>query len=168
MPSDEGSTVLTRTLIAAALAAAGVAATPATALAATPATATETTVAAARHTPEQVCGKGFTRVKDGHRAMKTRKGTVYGHVYLMYSKRSGKNCVAAIKTRWAGERTVTGVRLVVKGGGRSEDVQRYRYYAETGHLDGSWKCVQYEGWTRDPDNRITAWGGRTSWGNCQG
>jgi hypothetical protein len=156
MPFDGRSTVLTRTIIAAALVAGGIAATPAAAH------------ATAAYTPEQVCGKGFHRVKDGHRAMKTRKGTVYGHVYLMYSKRSGKNCVAAIKTRWAGERTVTGARLVVKGGGRSEDVQRYRYYAETGHVDGSWKCVTYEGWTRDPDNKITAWGGRTSWGNCQG
>ncbi|GAA3102274.1 hypothetical protein GCM10020001_019170 [Nonomuraea salmonea] len=121
-----------------------------------------------RTPPERVCGKGFHRVKDGHRAMKTKRGAVFGHVYLMYSKRSGKNCVAAIKTAFTGTRTTTGAYLEVKGGGRSEDEQRYRYYAETGHIQGAWKCVRYAGWTRDPDNRVTAFGGRKSWGNCKG
>lgn len=149
--------MLTRTIIAAALAAAGIAAVPAPAYA-----------ASAAYTPERVCGKGFNRVKDGHRAMKTSRGAVFGHVYLMYNKRTGKNCVAAIKTAYVGARTTTGAYLEVRGGGRSEDVQRYRYYAETGHLDGAWKCVRYSGWTRDPGNHVTAWGGRKSWGNCQG
>ncbi|MFC4112097.1 hypothetical protein [Nonomuraea zeae] len=149
--------MLTRTVIAAALVAAGIAATPSSAYA-----------ASAAYTPERVCGHGFARVKDGHRAMQTRDGAVLGHVYLMYSKRSGKNCVAAIKTRYSGASTVTGAYLEVRGGGRSEDVQKYRYYAETGHIDGSWKCVRYAGWTRDPRNRVEAWGGRKTWGNCQG
>ena len=80
--------------------------------------------------------------------MRTRAGAVFGHVYLMYDKRSGKNCVAAIKTAYRGQRTVTGAILVVKGGARSADAGRYRYYAETGHLSGAWKCVRYEGWTK--------------------
>ncbi|NUR87453.1 MAG: hypothetical protein HOY71_25515 [Nonomuraea sp.] len=149
--------MLTRTVIAAALAVAGVAALPSSAYA-----------ASAAETPERVCGAGFHRVQDGHRAMKTRDGAVFGHVYLMYSKRSGKNCVAAIKTAYRGTRTVTGASIEVRGGARSEDVQRYRFYAETGHVDGSWKCVKYAGWTRDPHNRVEAWGGRNSWGNCGG
>ncbi|SEM51636.1 hypothetical protein [Nonomuraea pusilla] len=149
--------MLTRTVVAAALAAAGVAAVPSSAYA-----------ASAAYTPERICGPGFHRVQDGHRAMTTRDGAVFGHVYLMYSKSAGKNCVAAIKSAYAGAKTVTGAYLEVKGGGRSEDAQRYRYFAETGHLDGSWKCVKYAGWTRDPDNRVEAWGGRKSWGNCRG
>ncbi|WP_327590251.1 hypothetical protein OHA25_26970 [Nonomuraea sp. NBC_00507] len=148
--------MLTRTVIAAALVATGIAALPSSAYAAT-----------ARYTPERICGPGFHRVKDGHRAMKTR-GAVFGHVYLMYNKHSGKNCVAAIKTVYQGIRSVTGAYLEVKGGGKSQDEQKYRYYAETGHLDGSWKCVRYAGWTRDPAGRVEAWGGRQSWGNCLG
>ncbi|MER6948706.1 hypothetical protein ABT294_32265 [Nonomuraea sp. NPDC000554] len=150
--------MLTRTVIAATLAAAGIAATPAAASATT----------AAPYSPEQICGPGFHRVEDGHREMRTRKGVLLGHVYLMYNKRSGKNCVAAIKTAFTGTRTVTGASIEVRGGARSQDVRRYKYYAETGHVDGSWKCVKYAGWTRDPDNRIEAWGGRKSWGNCRG
>ncbi|MGA4996222.1 hypothetical protein [Nonomuraea bangladeshensis] len=150
-------TVLARTVLAAALATAGLAALPSSAYAAT-----------AAHTPERICGSGFHRVDDGHRAMKTRGGAVFGHVYLMYNKRSGQNCVAAIKTAFRGVRSVTGAYLEVRGGGKSEDAQKYRYYAETGHLAGSWKCVRYAGWTRDPDNRVEAWGGRQSWGNCKG
>lgn len=149
--------MLARSIIAAALVAAGIAATPSAAYA-----------TSAAYTPEKICGKGFKRVKDGHRAMKTPKGSVYGHVYLTYNKRSGRNCVAAIKTVFAGTRTVTGVRLAVKGGGKAEEVGRFRHYAETGHLDGRWKCVTYEGWTRDPDDKVRAWGGRTTWGNCGG
>ncbi|MEW9553128.1 hypothetical protein [Nonomuraea sp. NPDC050783] len=149
--------MLTRTVLAAALAAAGIAALPSSVYA-----------ASAAYTPERVCGPGFHRVKDGHRAMKTRDGAVFGHVYLMYNKRAGENCVAAIKTTFRGVRSVTGAYLEVRGGGRSEDAQKYRYYAETGHLDGDWKCVRYAGWTRDPDNRVEAWGGRQSWGNCKG
>ncbi|MEV4013065.1 hypothetical protein AB0J35_21405 [Nonomuraea angiospora] len=149
--------MLTRTVIATALVAAGIAATPSAAYAAT-----------ARYTPERVCGPGFHRVQDGHRAMKTREGAVLGHVFLMYNKRSGKNCVAAIKSAYTGTRTVTGAYLEVKDGGRAEDVQKYRFYAETGHIDGKWKCVKYAGWTRDPGNRVEAWGGRKTWGNCKG
>ncbi|MEV1176293.1 hypothetical protein [Nonomuraea sp. NPDC049784] len=149
--------MLIRTVIATALVAAGVAATPSSAYAAT-----------ASYTPERVCGPGFHRVKDGHRAMKTHEGAVFGHVYLMYNKRSGKNCVAAIKTAYTGTRTVTGAYLEVKGGGRSEDEQKYQYYAETGHIDGAWKCVRYAGWTRDPSGHVEAWGGRKGWSNCKG
>lgn len=79
--------MLTRTVIAATLVAAGIAAVPAPAYA-----------ASAVESPESICGPGFKRVADGHRPMKTRRGAVFGHVYLMYNKRSGKNCVAAIKT----------------------------------------------------------------------
>jgi hypothetical protein len=153
----KGRSVLTRTVIAATLAAAGIAALPSSAYA-----------ASAPYTPERICGPGFHRVKDGHRAMKTREGAVLGHVFLMYSKRTGQNCVAAIKTAYRGVRTVTGAYLEVRGGVRSRDEQKYRYYAETGHLDGAWKCVLYSGWTRDPGGAVEAWGGRQSWGNCQG
>ncbi|MEV5894058.1 hypothetical protein [Nonomuraea fuscirosea] len=149
--------MLLRTVIAASLVAAGIAATPSAAYA-----------ASAAYSPERVCGKGFHRVEDGHRAMRTSRGAVFGHVYLMYSKRSGKNCVAAIKTRYTGTRTLTGASIEVRGGGRSEDQQRYRYYAETGHIQGAWKCVRYAGWTRDPRGRVEASGGRANWGNCRG
>jgi hypothetical protein len=149
--------VLTRTVIAAALVAAGIAAIPSSAYA-----------ASAAYSPERVCGAGFHRVADGHRAMRTHRGAVLGHVYLMYSKASGKNCVAAIKTAYVGRRTTTGASIEVRGGGRSEDAQKYRYYAETGHIAGAWKCVRYSGWTRDPSGHVEAWGGRKSWGNCQG
>ncbi|MFD1545163.1 hypothetical protein [Nonomuraea guangzhouensis] len=161
--------MLTRTAIAAGLAAAGIAATP-TAATATPTIATPaaSSVTAAPYTPERVCGPGFRRVRDGHREMRTREGAVFGHVYLMYSKRSGKNCVAAIKTAYLGTKTTTGAGIVVRGGGRSEDVQKYRFYAETGHVNGSWKCVKFWGWTRDPSGRVEASGGRNSWGNCAG
>ena len=158
--------MLTRTVIAASLAAAGIAATPAAATA-TPTTAASS-ITAAPYTPERVCGPGFRRVKDGHRAMRTREGAVFGNVYLMYNKRSGKNCVAAIKTAYLGTKTTTGASIVVRGGGRSEDAQKYQFFAETGHIDGSWKCVKYWGWTRDPSGRVEASGGRNSWGNCAG
>ncbi|MEV4394360.1 hypothetical protein [Nonomuraea sp. NPDC049607] len=157
--------MLTRTVIAAGLVAAGIAAVPSSAYAAS---ATSASAASFAETPERVCGAGYQRVRDGHRAMKTRDGAVLGHVYLMYNKRAGKNCVAAIKIAYRGTPTVTGASIEVRGGGRSEDVQRYRFYAETGHIDGSWKCVKYAGWTRTPDNRVEAWGGRNSWGNCAG
>ncbi|GAA3691109.1 spore-associated protein A [Nonomuraea antimicrobica] len=149
--------MLFRTIIAAALAAAGIAAVPSAAYA-----------TSAAYTPERVCGKGFHRVDDGHRAMKTREGAVFGRVYLLYNKRTGKNCVAAIKTAYTGTRTLTGASIEVKGGGQSKDARKYRYYAETGHIDGAWKCVKYAGWTRDPSGRVEAWGGRTSWNNCAG
>ncbi|MCA2219803.1 hypothetical protein [Nonomuraea aurantiaca] len=161
--------MLTRTVIAASLAAAGIAATPAVATA-TPIApvSAAASASAAPYSPERVCGSGFRRVRDGHRAMRTREGAVFGHVYLMYNKRSGKNCVAAIKTAYLGTKTVTGASIEVRGGGRSEDVQKYRFYAETGHVDGSWKCVKFWGWTRDPSGRVEARGGRSSWGNCAG
>jgi hypothetical protein len=166
---NEGIHVLTRTVIAASLAAAGIVAAPAAATADTTATPVSAgTVSAAPYTPERVCGPGFRRVKDGHRAMRTREGAVFGHVFLMYNKRSGKNCVAAIKTAYVGKRTTTGASIIVRGGGRSEDAQKYKFYAETGHIDGSWKCVKYWGWTRDPSGKVEASGGRNSWGNCAG
>ncbi|MEQ4719989.1 hypothetical protein [Nonomuraea sp. B19D2] len=146
-----------RSVIAAALVAAGVVAVPSASYAAT-----------APYTPERICGPGFHRVKDGHRAMVTKKGAVFGHVYLMYNKRSGKNCVAAIKTRYTGVRTLTGAYLEVKKGGKSMDQQKYKYYAETGHIDGAWKCVKYGGWTTNPSGDVAASGGRTLWGNCAG
>jgi hypothetical protein len=157
MSSCEGKLVLTRTAIAATLVAAGIAATPAPAYA-----------ASAAQSPESICGPGFKRVTDGHRSMKTRAGGVFGHVYLMFNKRSGKNCVAAIKTAYRGTRTVTGAAINIRRGAKSVDVDKYRYYAETGHLTGAWKCVKYAGWTKDPRGKVEAWGGRTSWGNCAG
>ncbi|WP_433517027.1 hypothetical protein ACQP2T_16595 [Nonomuraea sp. CA-143628] len=161
--------MLTRTVIAASLAAAGIAATPAAATATpTAPVSAAASASAAPYSPERVCGSGFRRVKDGHRAMRTREGAVFGHVYLLYNKRSGKNCVAAIKTAFLNTKTTTGASIEVRGGGRSEDVQKYRFYAETGHVDGSWKCVKYWGWTRDPSGRVEARGGRSSWGNCAG
>jgi hypothetical protein len=149
--------LLTRTIAAAALSLAGLVALPATAHA-----------TSAAYTPEKICGPGFKRVADGHRPMKLRDGAVLGHVYLMYNKRTGRNCVTAVKTAYAGVRTDTGAYLEVKGGGRSEDRQKYKHYAETGHIDGSWKCVKYAGWTRDPKGRVQASGGRDWWGNCAG
>ncbi|WP_214320489.1 hypothetical protein [Nonomuraea sediminis] len=132
------------------------------------ATATPAQAASAPYSPERICGPGFHRVKDGHREIRTRDGDVFGHVFLMYSKRSGQNCVAAVKSEFVGKRTLVGASLEVRGGARSEDVQNYRFYAETGHLRGAWKCVKYTGWMRTPDGRVEAWGGRNSWGNCQG
>lgn len=66
---------------------------------------------AAAYTPEAACAKesgrgGWTHVRDNKRAMKDGK-TVYGYVYLMWNRSLQKNCVAAIKTIFAGTPTYT-------------------------------------------------------------
>ncbi|RVX45198.1 hypothetical protein EDD27_7983 [Nonomuraea polychroma] len=74
-----------KTTVAAALLAAGVLAAAAPAQAAT-------------ETPQSVCGDGFRVVKDGVRTIRDRQGRQLGQVFLLYSRRTGCNCVVTFRT----------------------------------------------------------------------
>ncbi|WP_336215857.1 hypothetical protein [Nonomuraea sp. LPB2021202275-12-8] len=45
-----------------------------------------------------MCGSGFARVAHSKQAVETPSGDVFGHVYLLYNRRTGYNCVTTIKT----------------------------------------------------------------------
>ncbi|GAA3127259.1 hypothetical protein [Streptosporangium carneum] len=151
-------------LLAAALAAGGLMAGPAHAA----------TAAAASSSPESVCGSGFGRVGDGSRPVKTASGKVWGHVYLLYNRTTGYNCVATIKTSYAGRATYTSVTLQTQTRrvrdepartATKKDAGQFKYYAGPIKLYAKNLCVKYWGVVKSPSGE-TATGGRGSWGNC--
>ncbi len=112
---------------------------------------------AAAYTPEAACAKesgrgGWTHVRDNKRAMKSGK-SVFGYVYLMWNRSLQKNCVAAIKTSYAGTPTYTQAILHVQGGGAYRDpgkltAKKYKHFAAAiGY--GKGQCVDFEGYTTD-------------------
>lgn len=152
-----------RIIIAATLSAGAVMANPAYAV-------------AAAYTPEGVCGAGFARVSDSSRPVKTSSGRVYGHVYLLYNRTTGYNCVTTIKTSFVGTGTYVSARLETQTRrikdepvrtAVKQDDKSYRYYAGPVKLYAKGYCVKYWGVIKpnghDPQ---AATGGRNAWGNC--
>ncbi|GLW11965.1 hypothetical protein Misp01_70930 [Microtetraspora sp. NBRC 13810] len=131
---------------------------------------------AAAYTPEGVCGKGFARVSDSKRVVKTPSGDVFGHVYLLYNRRTGYNCVTTIKTSYVGTATYTDATLTTQtkrlrdepvSTSSKTDARRYKYYAGPVKLHAKGFCVKYSGTIRDTrKDATTATGGRATWGNC--
>ncbi|WP_043619592.1 hypothetical protein [Nonomuraea candida] len=130
---------------------------------------------AGAYSPETACSKesgsgGWTRSQDGHRAVKSG-GSTWGHVYLMWNGRLKKNCVAVIKTAFAGTPTYTQAVLTVEGRGTYRDPSRltskkYKYFAAAVG-NGNDRCVKYEGYTADTRLDYTlASAKRSYWGNC--
>ncbi|SNT54226.1 hypothetical protein SAMN05216276_105813 [Streptosporangium subroseum] len=118
------------------------------------------------YTPERVCGAGFTKVKDGTRPLKSGSDT-FGHVYLMYNRSTGYNCVVTIKDAFYRTATRTVATLTVKGGKKYTDVGNFKYYAGPVKVRARGKCVSYWGETRDTRlDFAEATGGRKAFGNC--
>jgi hypothetical protein len=127
--------------------------------------------APAAYTPEGVCGKGFTKVKDGSRPLKSGRDT-FGYVYLMYNRKTGYNCVVSIKTAFARTATYTTATLTVKGSsGRPKsktDAGNFKHYAGPVKVKARGKCVSYWGSTRNTRlDFAEATGGRKKFGNCR-
>ncbi|MEU4538480.1 hypothetical protein AB0G15_26900 [Streptosporangium sp. NPDC023825] len=122
--------------------------------------------ASAPYTPEGLCGAGFTRAKDGVRPLKSGRDT-FGHVYLMYNRSTGYNCVVSIKTAFYRTATYTTATLTVKGSKPKTDAGKFKYYAGPVKVKARGKCVSYWGSTRDTRlDYAEATGGRKTFGNC--
>jgi hypothetical protein len=130
---------------------------------------------AASYSPEAACAKesergGWTHVKDNKVALKSGSST-WGYVYLMWNRGLQKNCVAVIKTAYAGTPTFTQAVLKFEDGAEYRDpgtltAKKYKYYA-TAIGYGKGKCVQFGG--RTSDTRVDfalATGKRDRWDNC--
>ncbi|MFD1938180.1 hypothetical protein ACFSKW_42560 [Nonomuraea mangrovi] len=129
--------------------------------------------AATGYTPEGICGNGFGRVDDGTRAVVDGRGIVFGHVYLLYSARTGENCAVTIKTKYVGEPTWTGVSLARRGLDKRQDANYFTHYAGPVKAYAKGRCVAYQGVVtglRAGDRFVSstprALGERTAWGNC--
>jgi hypothetical protein len=134
---------------------------------------------------EELCGPGYFVVDDpdgtpARRAVKTASGTVFGHVYLLYSNATGKNCVVTIKSRFHGTDTYVTAALGVRGRtGRCDgwfcDFGNFAHFAGgppsyKTTIRAAGRCVRYWGQItsrRDAQGTL-AEGGRRRWGNCGG
>ncbi|MGP3934675.1 hypothetical protein [Nonomuraea sp. KM88] len=116
--------------------------------------------AAAGTTPERVCGPGYVRVSDGTRTIKSGS-TVYGRLYLMYSKSTGKNCLALINS--TNRNKLVKATLYVKGAG-GKSVSGWSDSDAAVIRPAAGKCVMYSGEIRVGSK--VARGGRSYWGNC--
>ncbi|MER5423910.1 hypothetical protein [Streptosporangium roseum] len=122
--------------------------------------------ASAAYTPEGVCGAGFSRVQDGTRPLKSGRDT-FGHVYLMYNRSTGYNCVVTIKSAFYRTATYTTATLKVDGEKPKTDAGKFKYYAGPVKAKARGKCVAYWGSTRDTRlDFAEATGGRRTLGNC--
>jgi hypothetical protein len=113
------------------------------------------------------CGSGYKVVTSSK--VKTSSGSVWGTVYLTYSKRTKKNCVTVIKSVYKGVSTRSKVTLWVKGGSpySSSIDESVKYWGGPATLKAGKHCVKYQAilWSKNGVNKAT--GGRTkSWGNC--
>lgn len=150
------------------------------ALGATPAAAHPDTSA----TAASLCGSSYFVVKDpdgspARRAVKTAGGAVLGHVYLLYSNSTRKNCVVTIKSRHHGQRSYTYAGLRVQG--KSGPCGTEHWFCDDGYFEhfaggpprykttvaAGGRCVQYYGIMVSPSG-VPATGGRLRWGNCGG
>lgn len=131
---------------------------------------------AGTYSPETACSKesgrgGWVHVSDNKRAVKTSSGKTWGYVYLMWNRSLQKNCVAMIKTAYAGTATYTQAVLKFKDGAQYRDpgsltAKKFKYYAAAiGY--GKGKCAAFEGYTTDTRRDYTlASGKRTKYANC--
>jgi hypothetical protein len=137
---------------------------------ATPANAT------AAKSPQSICGSGFGLVSGGVKPVKTASGRQYGTVYLLYSRRTGQNCVVTIKSSFVGTKTPVSASLTVMPKPRKDEKQtptvksdsgKFAYYAGPVKYWAEDACVKFWGTIKplghDP---AVASGGRNSWGNC--
>jgi hypothetical protein len=113
------------------------------------------------------CGSGYNVVASGK--VKTSNGSVWGTVYLTYSKRTKKNCVTVVKSAYKGVSTRSKVTLWVKGGSpySSSIDERVKYWGGPATLKAGSHCVKYQAilWSKNEVNKAT--GGSTKrWGNC--
>ncbi|MFF3442402.1 hypothetical protein [Streptosporangium sp. NPDC002721] len=157
-------------LLAAALSIGGIVVNPAPAVA---------SVAGPAHTvapavsPERVCGPGFARVARSKQAVRTPSGDVLGHVYLLYDRRTGYNCVTTIKTSNVGvatfaSATVTTQRMGASssGPGRNEGRQVKSHIGPL-KVYGKGRCVRYSGTIWDDGRGAAVAKARwKSWGRC--
>lgn len=133
------------------------------------------------YTPEQVCGSGFGKVTGGTQPVTDREGIIRGYVYLLYSARTGENCVVTIKSSFVGQPTLTSATLYRQTTGKSPRTDRfvdekyYRYYAGPVKAQAKDMCVAFHGSvnsTRDNEGfsmfTIQGRGGSTGYGNCGG
>jgi hypothetical protein len=151
------------------------------ALAAAPASAHPDTYGGA----ENICGEGYFVVDDpdgtpARRAVKTDSGEVFGHVYLLYSNATGKNCVVTIKSRFHGDATYMTAGLRVRGktgpcDGWFCDFGNFAHFAGgppdyKTTVSAAGRCVTYWGQIFSGPNTegTLAEGGRLRWGNCRG
>ncbi|MFG1943051.1 hypothetical protein [Nonomuraea sp. NPDC048826] len=129
-------------------------------------------------TPEQVCGSGFGRVADGTHRVIDGRGVVRAHVHLLYSARTGENCVVTIKSSSVGEATWTSATLYVQTPGRIRskifrDEGAYKYYAGPVKAYARDVCVAFTGTVSSTPSKSSffgshASGGRKAFGNCGG
>ncbi|MFI6451964.1 hypothetical protein ACIBF6_10445 [Streptosporangium amethystogenes] len=123
--------------------------------------------------PERVCGSGFARVAHSKQAVKTPSGAVFGHVYLLYNRRTGYNCATTIKTSNVGVATFASATITTqtrgahsRTGGTNEGRQ-VKYYLGPVKTYGKGRCVKYSGtiWD-DGRNAAVATARWKSWGHC--
>lgn len=129
--------------------------------------------AASAATPERVCGPGFARVAHSKQAVRTPGKRVLGHVYLLYNRRTGYNCVTTFKTSKVGVPTFVMATITVQTRGARPRVsgenegRRVTHYLGPVKTYGKGRCVKYMG--RIEDSRRGApeatsrW---KTWGNC--
>jgi hypothetical protein len=135
--------------------------------------------------PRSSAAPGYFVVDDpdgtpARRAVKTASRTVFGHVYLLYSNATGKNCVVTIKRRFHGTDTYATAALDVRGrtgpcDGSFCDFGNFAHFAggppdHKTTIRAAGRCVRYWGQItsrRDAQGTL-AEGGRRRWGNCGG
>ncbi|MGJ6962100.1 hypothetical protein ACSDR0_09330 [Streptosporangium sp. G11] len=123
--------------------------------------------------PERVCGSGFARVAHSKQAAKTPSGKVLGHVYLLYNRRTGYNCVITIKTSNVGVATFVSATITTQkrgaystGGGKNEGRQ-VKHYLGPLKVYGKGRCVKYSGTIWDDGRGAAVATARwKSWGDC--
>ncbi|NUP00552.1 MAG: hypothetical protein HOV96_03115 [Nonomuraea sp.] len=126
--------------------------------------------------PQSICGSGFGVVSGGVQPVKTSSGRRYGTVYLLYSRRTGENCVVTVKTSFVGTKTPVSATLTIMSRPMKDTKQspivrtdsgRYKSYAGPVKYWAKGACVKFWGTIKplghDP---AVAGGGRNSWGNC--
>lgn len=95
------------------------------------------------YTPRQVCGAAF-RVID-HRVVRTPKVKL-GTVYLLYNPNTGRNCVAAMKSRAVGRATTATAQIRKQGANRARiDSGEFKYYAGPRKVKAPGTCVEWGG-----------------------
>ena len=106
-------------------------------------------------TPAGVCGAGFG-VIDQH-AVTGPKGGVLGTAYLLYDRRSKRNCAVMIKRRATGTPTFAEVSLAAQGGRYMADGGEFRSYAGPLYVHAPGRCVIYGGRVHDAEGNSRSW-----------
>ncbi|WP_049565789.1 hypothetical protein [Nonomuraea sp. SBT364] len=129
--------------------------------------------AASAATPERVCGSGFARVAHGKQAVKTPSKRVLGHVYLLYNRRTGYNCVTTFKTSNIGVPTFVMATITTQTRGANSrasgenEGRSVKHYLGPVKIYGKGRCVSYMGQIRDEGRGAPVGKSRwKSWGNC--